>query len=114
MTKIATATLAMRLAEEGVIELDEPVSPLVQQTKLLEPIEWADRITLRHLLQHSAGLRNPLPVRWVHPAAEASPGPRNFPQEALNPEQQAPAAAGIACELLEPRRSDSRGCADGA
>ena len=28
---------------------------------------------MRHLLCHSSGLANPLPLRWVHPATEAGP-----------------------------------------
>ncbi|MGH2755718.1 MAG: serine hydrolase domain-containing protein [Actinomycetota bacterium] len=78
MTKIATATLALRLAEAGTIELDEPVAGLVPKMTFLQPSEWARKITPRHLLQHSAGLRNPLPVRWVHPAAEPPPDPEAF------------------------------------
>jgi Beta-lactamase len=33
---------------------------------------------------HSAGLRNPLPVKWVHPAAEAAPEPGYFLQALLS------------------------------
>jgi CubicO group peptidase (beta-lactamase class C family) len=62
MTKIATTTLALRQAEAGMLELDEPIGQLVPQIGLLQPSKWAERITPRHLLQHSAGLRNPLPV----------------------------------------------------
>jgi CubicO group peptidase (beta-lactamase class C family) len=83
MTKIATTTLALRQAEAGMLELDEPIGQLVPQIGLLQPSKWAERITPRHLLQHSAGLRNPLPVKWVHPAAEAAPEPDHFLQKLL-------------------------------
>ena len=83
MTKIATATLVLRQVEAGMLELDEPIGQLVSQVGLLRPAKWAERITPRHLLQHSAGLRNPVPVKWVHPAAEAAPEPGHFLQTLL-------------------------------
>jgi CubicO group peptidase (beta-lactamase class C family) len=83
MTKIATATLALHLAQAGMLELDEPIGQLVPQVGLLRPSKWAEQITPRHLLQHSAGLRNPLPVKWVHPAAEPAPEPDRFLQALL-------------------------------
>src|SRR5882672_12620063 len=52
MTKVATATTLMRLAEGGALELDQPVFPLVSAMRLLRPTAWAQRITARHLLQH--------------------------------------------------------------
>ena len=73
MTKIATATTAVRLVERGVLELDVPIAPLVPAMRLLSPPRWAAQITLRHLLQHSAGLANPIPISWIHPADK--PGP---------------------------------------
>jgi CubicO group peptidase (beta-lactamase class C family) len=83
MTKIATATLAMRLAERGTIDLDAPVLPLVPAMTSLRPQEWADRITPRHLLQHSGGLGNPIPVRWIHPADQPGPDPAVFLERLL-------------------------------
>ena len=62
MTKIATATTAIRMAERGILELDAPVLLLVPAMRSLRPTTWAERITARHLLQHSAGLANPIPV----------------------------------------------------
>jgi CubicO group peptidase (beta-lactamase class C family) len=75
MTKVLTATLALRLAERGDIDLDEPVARLVPCVRSLRPVALASRITARHLLSHSAGLANPIPVRWIHPASEPSPEP---------------------------------------
>ena len=75
MTKIATATTAMRLVERGVLELDAPVRPLVPAMGVLRPAAWAQGITVRYLLQHSAGLANPVPVRWIHPADGPGPDP---------------------------------------
>jgi CubicO group peptidase (beta-lactamase class C family) len=73
MTKIVTATLAMRLADRGLLDLDQPVLPLVPELAVLRPRALAGRITPRHLLTHSAGFANPVPVRWIHPADQ--PGP---------------------------------------
>jgi CubicO group peptidase (beta-lactamase class C family) len=68
MTKIVTASMAMRLADRGLLNLDRPVLPLVPELAVMEPRAFAERITPRHLLSHSAGFANPIPVRWIHPA----------------------------------------------
>ena len=34
--------------------------------------------TVRHLLNHTAGAANPIPIRWVRPAHEPPPDPGNF------------------------------------
>jgi CubicO group peptidase (beta-lactamase class C family) len=75
MTKIVTATLAMRLADRGLLDLDRPVLPLVPELAAMKPRPWAERITPRHLLSHSAGFANPVPVRWIHPAGRPGPEP---------------------------------------
>jgi len=41
----------------------------------MQPRAWAERITPRHLLLHSAGFANPVPVRWIHPAGRPGPEP---------------------------------------
>jgi CubicO group peptidase (beta-lactamase class C family) len=69
MTKIATATAAMVLAEGGTLDLDAPV------TRYLGEV-WPSRfagVPVRHLLSYSSGLPNPVPIRWVHPAADPQP-----------------------------------------
>lgn len=75
MTKIATATVAVRLSEKGLLDLDQPIGSLVPAMEAVKPVGWAARITARHLLQHTAGFRNPIPIRWIHPAARAGPDP---------------------------------------
>lgn len=77
-TKIVTATAAMRLAERGMLDLDAPVAGHVPALRQVRPHGWATRITARHLLSHSAGLANPIPVRWVHPAGRPAPDPDAF------------------------------------
>src|SRR4051794_7474463 len=65
MSKIATATVALRLADEGVLGLDRPISDLVPG--FASPSGPPPRV--RQLLDHTSGLGNPLPLRWVLPAA---------------------------------------------
>jgi CubicO group peptidase (beta-lactamase class C family) len=78
MTKIATATTAIRLVESGALELDAGVFSLVPAIESLRPREWAERITVRHLLQHGAGLANPIPVKWIHPDDQPGSDPDAF------------------------------------
>jgi len=78
MTKIVTATAAMRLMERGVLDLDAPLSPHVAQMRHLRPSTDAATITARHLLSHSGGLANPIPVGWIHPPDQAGPDPDTF------------------------------------
>jgi D-alanyl-D-alanine carboxypeptidase len=52
VTKLFTATLLMRLAEEGRVSLTAPVDQWYPQ------LPNANRITVRHLLQHTSGLAN--------------------------------------------------------
>lgn len=78
MTKIATATIAIRARERGLLDLDGPVMPLVPAMEALRPRAWAERITVRHLLQHAGGLANPIPVRWIHAADAEGPDPDRF------------------------------------
>jgi CubicO group peptidase (beta-lactamase class C family) len=73
MTKIATATAVMQLVDSGVIGLDDRAREHVPSLVGLDP-----RITVRQLLNHSSGLANPLPLRWIHPAGEPAPEPRAF------------------------------------
>ncbi|HEX5533134.1 MAG TPA: serine hydrolase domain-containing protein [Actinomycetales bacterium] len=64
MTKIATATAASRLAAAGRLDLDAAIDTFL-------PGYHAGRHqtpTVRQLLTHTAGLSNPLPIRWVRPA----------------------------------------------
>ena len=78
MTKIVTATTAMRLAERKAIDLDAPVLGYVPAFGTMRPSSRAGRVTPRHLLSHSAGLANPIPVRWVHAADREARDPDAF------------------------------------
>jgi CubicO group peptidase (beta-lactamase class C family) len=83
MTKIVTATTAMRLFERGALDLDEPIVPHLPAFARMEPAERAARVTPRHLLQHSSGLANPIPVGWIHAADQPGPDPTTFLERQL-------------------------------
>jgi CubicO group peptidase (beta-lactamase class C family) len=75
MTKIATATAVLRLAEGGNLDLDAPVTDYFPGFSIVsQPVP----VTVRHLLSHSSGLANPLPIRWVRPAGAPLPDTRAF------------------------------------
>lgn len=54
ISKIFTATLAMVLVEDGLLDLDEPVATYVPDLPLADAAARTT-ITLRHLLSHTAG-----------------------------------------------------------
>jgi CubicO group peptidase (beta-lactamase class C family) len=66
MTKLFTATAVMQLRERGLLELDQAVRAYVPEFPLRHPS--GREITVRHLLSHSSGIANPIPISWVHPA----------------------------------------------
>ena len=80
MTKIATATAVVRLAEGGRIDLDAPVTDYFAGFSV---VSQPRRVTVRHLLNHSSGLANPLPVRWVRPASAPAPDRQAFVERLL-------------------------------
>ena len=57
LTKPVIATIAMRLFEAGVFDLDEPVARTVKAPRIRDRVTYA-RVTPRHLLAHTSGLRN--------------------------------------------------------
>ncbi len=74
MTKIVTATAVLQLAERGALGLDDPVADYLPEF----PRGAGGPATIRHLLSHSSGLANPIPVRWVRPASSPRPDPHAF------------------------------------
>jgi len=75
MTKIATATAIMQLAERGILGLDAPADEYFRDFKV---VSQPTPVTVRHLLSHSSGLANPLPIRWVRSAGTPAPDQRAF------------------------------------
>jgi len=67
MTKIATATAAVRLHSEGQLDLDAPIGTYLPWYR---PHPKHGHPTTRQLLTHTAGLGNPLPIRWVRPEGQ--------------------------------------------
>ena len=74
MTKIATATSAAILAEGGSLDLDAPVAGYLGGAW---PAELSE-VRVRHLLSHSSGLGNPVPIRWIHHPGDPRPDPSAF------------------------------------
>jgi D-alanyl-D-alanine carboxypeptidase len=66
MTKTFTAVAVLQLVEQG-LGLDDPIDRHLPDT----PYRGRG-VTVRQLLDHTAGLPNPIPLRWVHPADDAA------------------------------------------
>jgi len=66
MTKTFTAAAILQLADAGKIDLDAPVS------RYLKSLPYGDQLTVRHLLAQTSGIPDPIPLKWVHLAAEHS------------------------------------------
>ncbi|HEY1112425.1 MAG TPA: serine hydrolase domain-containing protein [Chitinophagaceae bacterium] len=64
VTKTFTALAVLQLVEEGTLDLDSPAR------QYLSSFPYGGAITLRHLLTHTAGLPNPIPLGWIHLASE--------------------------------------------
>jgi CubicO group peptidase (beta-lactamase class C family) len=67
MSKIVTATAALRLADEGRLDLDAPVTAFVPTYKRRR---GGPEPRIRQLLNHTAGAPNPLPLRWIQTAEQ--------------------------------------------
>ncbi len=67
MSKIVTATAALRLADEGRLDLDAPVTAFIPTYKRRR---GGTRPRVRQLLNHTAGAPNPLPLRWIQTAEQ--------------------------------------------
>ncbi|ARU62834.1 hypothetical protein CBW65_19030 [Tumebacillus avium] len=57
VSKVITGTLIMKLVEQGLIDLDTPVTAYVPWLTLSDP-DAADKVTMRTLLTHRAGFVN--------------------------------------------------------
>jgi len=66
VTKTFTAAAVVKLAEQGTINLDDPIS------KYLSEFPYQASPTIRQTLQHLGGFPNPNPISWIHPAQEHS------------------------------------------
>lgn len=64
VTKTFTALAVMQLAEQGKIDIDKSAADY------LDEFPYSADITVRQLLSHTAGIPNPNPLPWIHPANE--------------------------------------------
>jgi CubicO group peptidase (beta-lactamase class C family) len=71
MTKVVTATAAVRLADEGRLDLAAPVGEYLAYLRA----PGSEQPSVEQLMTHTAGLGNPLPIRWAHPAEAERPDP---------------------------------------
>lgn len=72
VTKTMTALAVVQLAQAGRIRLDDPVRTY------LPSMPYSGAIRVQHLLTHTAGLPNPLPLSWVH-----APDDESFDRDAF-------------------------------
>jgi CubicO group peptidase (beta-lactamase class C family) len=72
MTKIPTAIAVLQLQERGALSLDDPVTRHVPFFEVHSPSSSHPVVTVRHLLNHSSGLRDAGLdlVRWLHLPSE--------------------------------------------
>jgi D-alanyl-D-alanine carboxypeptidase len=66
MTKSLTAIAILQLAEQGKLDIDAPVSQYMKHP-------YDQGITIRQLVNHTSGIPNPTPLKWVH-LAKDQPG----------------------------------------
>ncbi|MDR2205887.1 MAG: beta-lactamase family protein, partial [Flavobacteriaceae bacterium] len=71
VTKTFTALAVLQLAEQGKIDLDNPV------IHYLPDFSYGSEITVKQILNHTSGIPNPIPLSWIHLAEEHSSFNRN-------------------------------------
>lgn len=64
VTKTFTALAILQLAEKGMVDLDKSAA------NYIDSFPYSGDITVRQLLSHTAGIPNPNPLPWIHPANE--------------------------------------------
>ena len=60
VTKTFTALAVLQLAQSGEVQLNEPMA------NYLPGFPYPKEITIEQVLNHTAGIPNPLPLRWTH------------------------------------------------
>jgi D-alanyl-D-alanine carboxypeptidase len=61
MSKTITAVAMLQLAEAQKIRLEDSID------RYLTISPYGPSVTIGHLLSHTAGIPNPIPLRWIHP-----------------------------------------------
>lgn len=75
ISKVVTATALLKLADEGLIDLTSPISKYIPSYVSKEA---KNQPVVAQLLNHTAGVANPIPIRWVHPARDSNFDTRGF------------------------------------
>jgi CubicO group peptidase (beta-lactamase class C family) len=63
-TKVVTAAAILQLVAHGQVQLDAPLSSYYPDHP------YGNEVTIRHLVNQSSGIPNPLPLRWLHRVEE--------------------------------------------
>lgn len=71
VTKTFTALAILQLAEKGKIDINQPV------IQYLPEFPFETEITVKQLLNHTAGIPNPIPLSWIHLNSEHQTFDRN-------------------------------------
>jgi D-alanyl-D-alanine carboxypeptidase len=71
VTKTFTALAVLQLTEKGKIDINNPV------IQYLPEFLYGAEITVKHLLTHTSGLPNPIPLSWIHLEREHKDFERN-------------------------------------
>jgi D-alanyl-D-alanine carboxypeptidase len=90
VTKIATAVAVLQLVESGEMEMDASAADY------LPGFPYPSAISVRNLLTHTAGIPNPLPLRWTHPDSEHLAFDRNAFFRRVYAKHRTPVAKGNA------------------
>ncbi len=66
MSKTITAVAMLQLVDQWAVSLDERI------VRIIPWQPYGPEVTIRQLLCHTAGIPNPIPLRWVHPAGDGA------------------------------------------
>ncbi|MEO1668293.1 MAG: serine hydrolase domain-containing protein [Chloroflexota bacterium] len=68
LTKPFTAVAILQLQEQGLLNINDTVSDYLPYFNVQYPSEGSETVTIRHLLNHSSGIRNNSPevIGWIH------------------------------------------------
>jgi CubicO group peptidase (beta-lactamase class C family) len=80
MTKVFTAIAILELHEEKKLDIDDQVAHHLAFFDVKYPSDTDDKITIRHLLNHSSGIPDNVPevMGWMHLADQTQPNNTEF------------------------------------
>ena len=81
--KMMVAAAILSMVEDGNLQLDEPIWPLIESIGDIERLKNADVVTLRQILNHTSGLAEYLNEEFDD-ASQREPAKRWTPEEALS------------------------------